>query len=79
MPMNLTNSSRLDGYEGSSEILSNGECIGVEYLDGSPGCGYWLLQRPVVRITLLVGNDTCWTSDVLLLDIFRCFGARENK
>jgi len=77
--MNLTNGPRLDGYEGSSEILGNGECIGVEDLDSSPGRGYWLLQGPVVRIAVLVGNDACWASDVLLLDIFRCFGARENE
>lgn len=79
MPMDLTNGSRLDSYEGSGEIVSNGECIGVEDLDGSPGRGYWLLQRPVVRVAILVGDDTRWASDILLLDIFRRFGAWENE
>jgi len=79
MPMDLTNGSRLDSYEGSGEILGNGECIGVEDLDGSPGRGYWLLQRPVVRVAILVGDDTRWASDILLLDIFRRLGAWENE
>lgn len=79
MPVNFTHGTRMNRNQSSGEIFGNRENTRVNDLDSSSRCYDWLLLTPVEGVRIDIRENTGRTGDILLLNIFWCFGTREDE